>query len=77
LTGESLSIQDQFGNEFSFGSDPFRCIIAHLTDKCTENVHDHDVVAPTEARQFGGDYAPNNAAHPISQSGFFSCGALN
>jgi hypothetical protein len=67
----SFPIRDQFDDEFSFGSDSFQCVIAHLPDKYAGDVHTHGVVAITRARQFGGDYALKNAADLTSQSGFF------
>jgi hypothetical protein len=74
---ESLPIRDQFDDELSFGSDPFRGVIAHLIDKYGGNVHDHGVVAITGVSQFGRDYTLKNAADLTSQSGFFSCGGPN
>jgi hypothetical protein len=76
-SNESVSIRDQFDDEFSFGSDPFRCIITYLTDKYGGNVYDHGMVAITEASQFGGDYVLKNSANLTSQSESFSCDAPN
>jgi hypothetical protein len=73
----SLSRFDQFDDEFSFGSDPFRGVIAHLTDKYGGNVHDHGVVAITGASQFRGGCALKNVADLTSLLGVFSCDALN